>query len=77
VPDSYTEGDKVTIFFGHSLLYIVRKIGDADENKEGKNRYRLVGHAYVHGIMDGELVEEGDDGEKRGREGEKGREGIV
>ncbi|KAH6692132.1 hypothetical protein BKA61DRAFT_282576 [Leptodontidium sp. MPI-SDFR-AT-0119] len=72
VPDSCIEGDEIAIFFGHKLPYIVRKTGDPDEN--GKERYRLVGHAYVHGIMDGELAEERENGE-RGN-GERGIRGV-
>ncbi|KAH7087494.1 heterokaryon incompatibility protein-domain-containing protein [Paraphoma chrysanthemicola] len=75
VPDSCVEGDEVVIFFGHTMPYIVRKTGDPDEN--GKKIYRLVGHAYVHGIMDGELVEEDAKGKRVIRRAEKISMGVI
>ena len=42
------EGDLVTVVFGASLCLVLRPVDD--------NRYRLVGDAYIHGAMHGELV---------------------
>ncbi|KAK4244139.1 heterokaryon incompatibility protein-domain-containing protein [Corynascus novoguineensis] len=54
VPDEATVGDEIAIFFGHPLPYVVRRAGSTDD--QGREQFRLVGHCYVHGIMDGELV---------------------
>jgi hypothetical protein len=42
-------GDEVFVLRGCKLPVILRRIED---------RYRLVGAGYVHGIMDGEAIEE-------------------
>jgi len=42
-------GDLICIFIGAPTPFIVRKAGT-------KGEYHLVGDAYVHGIMDGELM---------------------
>jgi hypothetical protein len=36
-------------FFGIGVPFVLRPIG--------RSEFRLIGHCYVHGIMDGELVE--------------------
>ncbi|KAK3369983.1 hypothetical protein B0H63DRAFT_402292 [Podospora didyma] len=41
-------GDLVVVLFGAVFCLVLRPVGD--------NRYRLVGDAYVHGAMSGELV---------------------
>ena len=41
-------GDVAVVLFGAPLCLILRPVG---------HRYQLVGDAYVHGIMHGELVE--------------------
>lgn len=43
-------GDLVVIFMGHPVPFLVRKRVDTG--------YTLVGEAYVHGIMDGEFLED-------------------
>ncbi|KAL8926894.1 MAG: hypothetical protein Q9208_002703 [Pyrenodesmia sp. 3 TL-2023] len=40
-------GDRVCILFGGQTPYVVRKQG---------NGYRLLGEAYLHGVMDGEVL---------------------
>ncbi|CAK7207040.1 Non-essential glycogen phosphorylase [Sporothrix eucalyptigena] len=55
VPDEAREGDEIAVFFGHPLPYVVRRAGGPDAN--GREQFRLVGHCYVHGIMDGELAD--------------------
>jgi len=54
VPDEAEEGDLITLFPGHALPYVLRRVQGPDADS---NQFRLVGHCYVHGIMDGELVE--------------------
>jgi hypothetical protein len=54
VPDEARNGDLIAIFSGHALPYVVRRVQGPDADP---NRFRLVGHCYVHGIMDGELIE--------------------
>jgi hypothetical protein len=48
-PDICQAGDVVCIFHGAKVPFVLRQV----ENGE----YRLLGEAYVHGIMDGELME--------------------
>lgn len=45
-------GDETWILHGRQVPFILRKTGNADE-------HMLVGDAYVHGIMDGEMIGEG------------------
>lgn len=42
------EGDLVTVMFGAALCLVLRLVDG--------HRYKLVGDAYVHGVMQGELV---------------------
>lgn len=48
-PESVEVGDIVCVFLGGKLPYILR------ERADGK--FRLIGEAYVHGIMYGEAWE--------------------
>jgi hypothetical protein len=50
-PKHVKEGDVVVIFPGARFPYVIRRCDDG--------MYVLVGEAYVHGIMDGEVVIEG------------------
>ena len=43
------KGDRVAIFSGFPVPYIVREIGE--------NRYQLIGETYLHGFMDGEAMD--------------------
>jgi hypothetical protein len=54
VPDEAEEGDVIAIFFGHALPYVLRRMESPDARPD---QFQLLGHCYVHGIMDGELVE--------------------
>ncbi|KAK5658483.1 hypothetical protein OQA88_1872 [Cercophora sp. LCS_1] len=58
VPPLAVVGDVVCVGVGLEAPLILRKGKDMD----GEVVYQLVGEAYVHGIMDGELAEEADDG---------------
>ncbi|XPS80938.1 hypothetical protein M3J09_012882 [Ascochyta lentis] len=50
-PQDTASGDKIVIFAGAKVPYVVRSNPD-------NNTSTLVGEAYVHGIMDGESVSE-------------------
>ncbi|KAM5383710.1 hypothetical protein ACJZ2D_001699 [Fusarium nematophilum] len=49
VPAETEEGDVIAMFFGLGVPFVLRPIGGGE--------FRLIGHCYVHGVMDGELVE--------------------
>jgi hypothetical protein len=44
-------GDKVVVLFGAELPFILR------QDKDG--HYQVIGEAYVHGVMDGEVMATG------------------
>lgn len=44
-------GDLVVMLYGGDFLFVLRETGE---------RYELIGDAYVHGLMHGELVNDGD-----------------
>ena len=56
-PSGALEGDEICLFLGAQVPFVVRKRGDG--------KYRFIGECYVHGIMDGELMEAATDGEIR------------
>ena len=47
VPDAAREGDLVCVFYGGCVPFILREV-------EGRGCYRLIGEAYVYGLMEGE-----------------------
>lgn len=51
-PWNAREGDVVAILLGGCTPFLLRRIRGS--------RYSLVGEAYVHGIMAGELFEQGN-----------------
>jgi hypothetical protein len=50
-PSHAEAGDVIVIIYGAIVPFILREVGNG--------RYNLVGEAYVHGIMDGEYIENG------------------
>ncbi|KAL2256443.1 hypothetical protein VTK26DRAFT_1651 [Humicola hyalothermophila] len=65
--DGVKEGDVVVVFEGGRWPFVLREVeggeegkgvGDAAKGGEGKRRYRIVGDCYLHGIMDGEAMED-------------------
>ncbi|CZT19403.1 uncharacterized protein RCC_05253 [Ramularia collo-cygni] len=50
-PSGVKPGDEIFVLGGGSAPFVLRRVDDADFLG-----YRLVGHAYVHGIMNGEVV---------------------
>ena len=49
VPDDAKVGDWIAIFPGGNLPFVIRNFE--------RNEFLLVGHCYVHGVMDGEIVD--------------------
>ncbi|KAJ4310661.1 hypothetical protein N0V94_008334 [Neodidymelliopsis sp. IMI 364377] len=58
-PERTRAGDQVWVFHGGNVPFVMRKVGKEEEG-DGP-LLKLVGDAYVHGIMDGEAL----DGEAR------------
>jgi hypothetical protein len=57
-PSAAREGDKICLFFGAQVPFLVRKTEDG--------LYQFVGECYVHGIMDGEVMRAATDNEEIG-----------
>jgi hypothetical protein len=55
-PSTAREGHLCCVIFGAKIPFIVKPIADSNE------QYELVGEAYIHGIMKGEVVKMCDDG---------------
>lgn len=53
-PAGMREGDIIVILWGSRMPFVLRPCGDGGEEK-----YQLVGDAYVHGLMDGEFIQNG------------------
>src|SRR5204863_4297832 len=49
VPAEVKPGDWIAVFPGGNLPFVLRNIKH--------NEFTLVGHCYVHGVMDGEIIE--------------------
>ncbi|KAK0634454.1 heterokaryon incompatibility protein-domain-containing protein [Bombardia bombarda] len=50
VPRNAEEGDRVVVFSGAEVLHVIR------ERKDEKGVFELIGEAYVHGLMDEEVL---------------------
>ena len=48
VPQCVREGDQVFVLLGGQVLYVLRNLGGT---------YKFVGECYVHGMMDGEVLD--------------------
>jgi hypothetical protein len=48
VPQSVREGDQVFVLLGGQVLYVLRPVGPT---------FKFVGECYVHGLMDGEVLD--------------------
>lgn len=57
VPAHSEKGDKVSVLFGADVPLIMRQISET-----GGRHFRLIGAAYVYGIMHGEAMDELDKG---------------
>ncbi|KAK1759672.1 heterokaryon incompatibility [Echria macrotheca] len=65
VPNVSRPGDTICLLYGVSVPCVLREF-DEEGKKDGKldggrNKYQLVGDAYVHGVMDGEALGSGDE----------------
>jgi hypothetical protein len=56
VPGSSKPGDVVAIFMGLPLPFILRPAGPSDVNSK-QRVFRIIGSAYAHGLMDGQVYE--------------------
>ena len=54
MPEHALNGDVIVVFYGSHVPHVLRKTKNADQS--GRECYKLVGDAYVHGIMDGEAL---------------------
>ncbi len=60
VPPATETGDRVCVFSGAQVPFLIRHIASSDETSERQAvQYTLVGECYIHGVMDGELVANG------------------
>ena len=52
VPAAARLGDRIVLIFGGSVLYVLRP-------REGllASQYEFVGECYIHGLMDGEVLD--------------------
>lgn len=53
-------GDRICVLFGGQTPFILRRLGSSSES--GENRYMFVSESYVHGVMDGEAMEQLEQG---------------
>jgi hypothetical protein len=61
IPQGAVVGDRVFAFLGGSVLYTVRCLGEGD----GEGVFMYIGETYLHGWMDGEVMELVDRGEAK------------
>ena len=54
VPVTTRPGDTICTFVGGQTMYVLRK--QVDRERTGKT-YQYIGEAYIHGLMDGEVME--------------------
>ncbi|KAJ9633849.1 hypothetical protein H2204_006634 [Knufia peltigerae] len=53
LPGTAMENDEIAIVYGAQMPLVLRPVGNDADGR----RYRLIGQAYVHGIMDGEMID--------------------
>ncbi|KAI9768897.1 MAG: hypothetical protein M1839_003851 [Geoglossum umbratile] len=59
VPALSEDGDAVVIFLGATTPHILRQVVHTEDGKNSLKRYKLVGEAYIHGMMDDEMFRGG------------------
>ncbi|KIM94410.1 hypothetical protein OIDMADRAFT_34968 [Oidiodendron maius Zn] len=60
VPPGARPGDWMTIIFGAETPFVLRELTDGSDMGTA-SEHQIVGHAYVHGMMDGEALMLGKD----------------
>jgi hypothetical protein len=61
VPRRCRNGDIVCVLYGGKVPFILRKCEEPFGRSDQGDRYQLVGEAYVHGLMDGQGLEKGEE----------------
>ena len=56
VPPATELGDQIFIFLGGKTPYVIRPQKEASGNDKSPTEYHFIGEAYVHGLMDGEVM---------------------
>ncbi|KAM7198253.1 heterokaryon incompatibility domain containing protein [Naviculisporaceae sp. PSN 640] len=66
VPGKARQGDMVVVFEGGVVPFILRKVDGAKVGKADTSReyWKLIGEAYVYGLMDGEAFKAGENTEE-------------
>ena len=54
-------GDECLVIRGANVPFVIRKAQSAQQNGHGSRQYRLIGEAYIQGIMKGELFDNNGD----------------
>ncbi|KAL7928956.1 heterokaryon incompatibility domain-containing protein [Trichoderma chlorosporum] len=62
-PQKLEPGDKVAVLFGAGVPFVLRKYATA----AGKRAWKIVGECYVHGIMQGEVIQKWELGSAEAR----------
>ena len=68
VPRAARVGDKIAVFFGGQVLYVVRPVAAAaaavtcGHHQQPMQTFEFVGECYIDGMMDGEAVSEDEVG---------------
>ena len=59
VPASVEEGDRVVLLKGGTMPFILRRNREMGSGSEDSAmmEWRLIGEAYIHGVMKGELFD--------------------
>ena len=58
VPGKAKIGDVLAVFVGMSVPFLLRAVKSSDGEQDNWT-FRIVGQAYIHGLMDGQVFEEG------------------
>jgi hypothetical protein len=62
-PDTQV-GDQVWVLIGGKVPFVLRPVVDDDGTSSFDNSFQLVSDCYLHGIMDGEAMADGDDDQR-------------
>jgi hypothetical protein len=61
-PATAAPGDKIAILFGGNVPYILRR-NEHESSETSELTWTFLGDSYVHGIMDGEVIDSRERGE--------------